>query len=118
AGCGWAGLRAAGCGWAGRRAAGCGWAALGSGSKSRLSRMSLAAAQFVSSTTLGTRIVVRTRIEGGVTDAVGYLRSVSDTGCMVETKRGLVVLALADVVAAKPVPPPPVPRAPRHPLAD
>ncbi|WP_241985898.1 hypothetical protein, partial [Cryobacterium sp. Hz7] len=95
-----------------------GRAALGSGSKSRLSRMSLAAAQFVSSTTLGTRIVVRTRIEGGVTDAVGYLRSVSDTGCMVETKRGLVVLALADVVAAKPVPPPPVPRAPRHPLAD
>ncbi|HSP52490.1 MAG TPA: hypothetical protein VLO00_06310, partial [Cryobacterium sp.] len=77
-----------------------------------------AAAQFVSSTTLGTRIVVRTRIEGGVTDAVGYLRSVTDTECAVETKRGLVTLALADIVAAKQVPPPPAPRAPRRPLAD
>ncbi|TFC83695.1 ferrous iron transport protein A [Cryobacterium sinapicolor] len=80
--------------------------------------MSLAAAQFVLSTALGTRIVVRTRIEGGVTDAVGYLRDVTDTGCTVETKRGLVALALADIVAAKQVPPPPAPRAPRHPLAD
>ena len=80
--------------------------------------MSLAAAHFVATTALGTRIVVRTRIEGGVTDAVGYLRSVNDTGCTVETKRGLVTLALADVVAAKQVPPPPAPRAPRHPLAD
>lgn len=79
--------------------------------------MSLAAARFVSSTALGTRIVVRTRIEGGVTDAVGYLRAVTDTRCTVETKRGLVTLALADVVAAKQVPPPPAPRAPRHPLA-
>ena len=80
--------------------------------------MSLAAAHFVSRTALGTRIVVRTRIEGGVTDAVGYLRAVTDTGCTVETKRGLVTLALADIVAAKQVPPPPAPRAPRHPLAD
>ena len=80
--------------------------------------MSLAAAHFVSRTALGTRIVVRTRIEGGVTDAVGYLRSVDDTECTVETKRGLVTLALADVVAAKQVPPPPAPRAPRRPPAD
>jgi len=80
--------------------------------------MSLAAAQFVSSTTLGTRIVVRTRIEGGVTDAVGYLRACTETQCTVETKRGLVTLLLADIVAAKQVPPPPAPRAPRRPIGD
>lgn len=80
--------------------------------------MSLAAAQFVSSTTLGTRIVVRTRIEGGVTDAVGYLRACTDTECTVETKRGLVTLLLGDIVAAKQVPPPPAPRAPRRPPTD
>ncbi|TFD16665.1 ferrous iron transport protein A [Cryobacterium sp. TMT1-21] len=81
--------------------------------------MSLAASHFVSVTELGARIVVRTRIEGGVTDAVGYLRACTDTECTVETKRGLVTLALADIVAAKQVPPPPpAPRAPRRPLAD
>ncbi|MBC7441821.1 MAG: ferrous iron transport protein A [Ramlibacter sp.] len=80
--------------------------------------MSLAAAHFVSVTEVGTRIVVRTRIEGGVTDAVGYLRSRTDTECTVETKRGLVTLALADIVAAKQVPPPPAPRAPRRRLDD
>ena len=79
--------------------------------------MSLAAAQFVSGAALGTRIVVRKRIEGGVTDAVGYLRSCDGAVCVVETKRGLVSVALADIVAAKEVPPPPAPR-PRRRLDD
>lgn len=56
---------------------------------------------------LGTRVVVRYRIEGGFTDALGYLRSRGDTDCTVETKRGLATIRLADIVLAKTVPPPP-----------
>ena len=77
-----------------------------------------AAARFVSSIELGTRLVVRKRIEGGFTDAVGYLRSVNKTECVVETRHGLVAILLADVVAAKEVPPPPLPRAPRRSAAE
>lgn len=66
--------------------------------------------------------MVRYRIPGGLTDALGYLRSVdeipdevadvsagSSTGrnCVVETRTGEVVIALDDVQAAKEVPPPP-----------
>ncbi|OZM73143.1 ferrous iron transport protein A [Amycolatopsis antarctica] len=58
----------------------------------------------------GTRVVVRHRIEGGFTDALGYLREHDATGCTVQTRRGLVRVALADVVAAKPVPEPPARR--------
>ena len=50
---------------------------------------------------LGTRMTVRRRIDGGHTDAVGYLRERSDTECVVETRRGLVTIALADVTASK-----------------
>lgn len=57
---------------------------------------------------LGTRVVVRYRIEGGFTDALGPLLARDATTCTVETKRGLVVVPLDAVVAAKPVPPPPV----------
>lgn len=60
---------------------------------------------------LGTRVVVRYRIEGGFTDALGPLRARDATTCTVETKRGLVVVPLDAVVAAKPVPPPPPVRA-------
>lgn len=70
----------------------------------------------MSSAALGTRLVVRTRIEGGFTDAVGYLRARNETECVVETKRGLVTIPLAAIVLAKEVPPP-APRAPRGPLA-
>ncbi|GAB3391888.1 putative acetyltransferase [Amycolatopsis echigonensis] len=56
---------------------------------------------------LGTRVVVRYRIEGGFTDALGPLRARDADTCTVETKRGLVVVPLAAVVAAKPVPPAP-----------
>jgi hypothetical protein len=80
--------------------------------------MSASAARFVATAEIGTRIVVRKRIEGGVTDAVGYLRARTEAECVVETKRGLVTIVLAEIVAAKEVPPPPAPRAPRRPLAD
>ncbi|MFI5613874.1 ferrous iron transport protein A [Amycolatopsis sp. NPDC051903] len=62
---------------------------------------------------LGTRVVVRYRVEGGFTDALGPLRDRDATTCTVETKRGLVVVPLDAVVAAKPVPPPPARRAPK-----
>ncbi len=59
---------------------------------------------------LGTRVVVRYRIEGGFTDALGPLVARDATTCTVDTKRGLVVVPLDAVVAAKPVPPAPVRR--------
>ena len=59
---------------------------------------------------LGTRVVVRTRVTGGYTDALGFLRERSAASVSVETKRGLVTLLMADVVAAKAVPPAPEPR--------
>ncbi|AWB90621.1 putative acetyltransferase [Salinibacterium hongtaonis] len=63
---------------------------------------------------LGTRVVVRSRIDGGFTDAVGFLRQTDATHCVIETKRGLVSIALDDIVAAKEVPPAPQPRSPRR----
>ena len=62
---------------------------------------------FLADAPLGTRVVVRTRIPGGYTDALGFLRERDVASVSVETKRGLVTLAMADVVAAKPVPPAP-----------
>lgn len=69
---------------------------------------------------LGSRVVVRSRLDdhgdgGGprLTDALGYLRRLDDGECVIETKRGDVLLRLADVVAAKEVPPPPSPRSGR-----
>lgn len=59
---------------------------------------------------LGTRVVVRHRVEGGFTDALGYLRALDETTCAVETKRGLSTVRLDDIVAAKAVPPAPVRR--------
>lgn len=70
--------------------------------------------EFLAGADLGTRVVVRTTVEGGYTDALGYLRARDATHCTVETKRGLVSLVLAEVVAAKEVPPPPPPRPRRH----
>ncbi|MEV6900990.1 ferrous iron transport protein A [Amycolatopsis sp. NPDC051372] len=62
---------------------------------------------------LGTRVVVRYRVEGGFTDALGELRDRDSSSCTVETKRGLVVVPLSEVVAAKPVPPAPERRRPK-----
>lgn len=75
-------------------------------------------AALIASTPLGTRMTVRRRIDGGFTDALGYLRGVSAAECVVETRRGLVTIALVDVTAAKVVPPPPERRAPRRPTAE
>lgn len=78
----------------------------------RLGLMDIRAADFLLSVKLGTRVVVRSRIDGGLTDALGVLRSRTQTQCVVETKRALVTITLSDVVAAKKVPPAPAPRPP------
>ncbi len=59
---------------------------------------------------LGTRVVVRYRLHGdshGATDALGDLVAVDAAACTVVTRRGEVVVAMADIVAAKTVPPAP-----------
>nr|WP_218847151.1 hypothetical protein [Psychromicrobium silvestre] len=58
---------------------------------------------------LGTRIVVRYRIAGPLplTDALGVLLASDDDALTIETRRGTVVVAKADIVAAKEVPPAP-----------
>ena len=56
---------------------------------------------------LGTRVVVRTSVPGGLTDTLGYLCRLDALTCEIETRRGLRRVILADVVAAKPVPEPP-----------
>ena len=59
----------------------------------------------------GTRVVIRYRLHDqpeGATDALGYVSAKSDTQIVVATARGLVTITLADVIAAKEIPPPPV----------
>ena len=70
---------------------------------------------FLAAADLGTRVVVRYRIEGGMTDALGELVARTDGGCTVRTRRTDVVIPLPLVVAAKQVPPAPPRRAPRTP---
>ena len=65
------------------------------------------ALDFLSYVELGTRVVVRSRIEGGFTDALGVLQSRTSSTCVIDTKRGLTTVALSDVILAKEVPPPP-----------
>ncbi|MFQ4149223.1 hypothetical protein AAGW05_11060 [Arthrobacter sp. LAPM80] len=62
---------------------------------------------------LGTRMVVRYRIEGGLTDAVGELTGRDGLGCTIATRTGSVSIKFDDVQLAKPVPPPPARREPR-----
>jgi len=64
-------------------------------------------AELLETLPLNTRVVVRSRIDGGFTDALGRLLACGDGKCTVETRRGPVVVALSDVVAAKRVPEPP-----------
>ena len=60
---------------------------------------------------IDSRVVVRYLLaDGRATDALGYLRSRDAEHVVVETKRGLDTVALATVIAAKEVPPPPAPR--------
>ena len=70
---------------------------------------------FLAAAGLGTRVVVRYRTQGGMTDALGELVARTDTECTVRTRRTDVVIPLAWVAAAKQVPPAPPRRAPRVP---
>ncbi|MDJ0314105.1 hypothetical protein [Arthrobacter sp. H35-D1] len=62
---------------------------------------------------LGTRMVVRYRIDGGLTDALGELSDRDEGGCTIATRCGNVAIKYDDVQLAKAVPPPPVRRAKR-----
>lgn len=62
---------------------------------------------------LGTRMVIRYRIEGGSTDALGDLTARDSLGCTITTRTGAVTIKYDDVQLAKAVPPPPAPRARR-----
>jgi hypothetical protein len=64
---------------------------------------------------IGERLVVRAHDGGGARDALGVLVARTATSLTIDTRRGLVEVQLADVVAAKPVPPPPAPRSRRVP---
>ncbi|MGM9472184.1 putative acetyltransferase [Pseudarthrobacter sp. YS3] len=70
-------------------------------------------AEFLATAAAGTRVVVRYRIEGGLTDALGLLVGTADGGCTVRTRQADVVIPLELVVAAKEVPPAPPRRRPR-----
>ncbi|WP_314507109.1 hypothetical protein [uncultured Microbacterium sp.] len=71
----------------------------------------MSSADFLRGIPLATRVVVRYLLpDGRATDALGYLRSRDAEHVVIETKRGLDTVALAAVIAAKTVPPPPAPR--------
>ena len=74
--------------------------------------MSTSPATFLTTVAIGRRVVARYRIASGFTDALGYLRSRDGLSCVIETRKGEVIVNLADVVAAKAVPEPPARRAP------
>ena len=59
---------------------------------------------------VGERVVVRYRVEGGYSDALGELTRIDERGLEVSTRRGVVALAAEDLVLGKRVPPPPPPR--------
>ncbi|WP_210725792.1 hypothetical protein [Arthrobacter silvisoli] len=61
----------------------------------------------------GTRVVVRYRVEGGFTDALGYLLASAAGSCTIRTRQSDVEIPLELVVAAKAVPPPPPRRSAR-----
>ena len=65
---------------------------------------------------LGTRVVVRYRIEGGATDALGFLVARTPDRCEIRTRGGDVTVMLANIVAAKAVPPSPLRKIPRPPV--
>ena len=56
----------------------------------------------------GDRVVVRYRLpDGRATDALGLLLGATATHLVVDGKRGVETISVDDVIAAKPVPPPP-----------
>ncbi|CAN5264563.1 hypothetical protein BH09ACT5_BH09ACT5_09760 [soil metagenome] len=59
----------------------------------------------------GDRVVVRYRLpDGRATDALGILLSASAEQLVVDGKRGRETIPVADIIAAKGVPPAPAPR--------
>lgn len=66
------------------------------------------AIQELSEVPIGTRVVVRYLIEGGerATDVMGPLVARSDSSVTVEATSGPVDIAVEDIVAGKPIPPP------------
>jgi hypothetical protein len=68
------------------------------------------AVQLLRSLPIGTRVVVRYRIPGGFTDALGDLVGMDARSCRVATRRGEASIELSEVVLAKPVPPAPTRR--------
>ncbi|WP_336856540.1 hypothetical protein [Sinomonas albida] len=68
------------------------------------------AAAALASLAVGTRVVVRHRIDGGFTDALGELVGLTDAEATIRTRRGDAVVRLKAIVAAKPVPPAPARR--------
>jgi hypothetical protein len=70
--------------------------------------------QFLATAPAGTRVVVRYRIDGGFTDALGDLLECGETECTVRTRTTDVGIPLDRVVAAKQVPPAPPRRGPRR----
>ena len=62
----------------------------------------------------GMRAVVRRRIEHGVTDALGDVEAIDADTVSIRTRRGVVVIPRAVVVAAKEVPPRPSRRGAAH----
>ena len=76
--------------------------------------MSAPAGAVLGALPLGTRVVVRYRIEGGFTDALGQLTDLGAVMCTVLTRGGAVIVALDRIVAAKAVPPPQARRRPRR----
>ena len=69
--------------------------------------------EFLAAASAGTRVVVRYRIDGGFTDALGDLLKCGESECTVRTRTSDVAIALDLVVAAKQVPPAPARRRPR-----
>ena len=67
----------------------------------------------------GHRVVVRYILPTGqATDALGELLSTDADSVVVDGKRGLERIPRGAIIAAKEVPPPPAPRAPRRPPTD
>ncbi|MFH5824327.1 hypothetical protein [Georgenia sp. AZ-5] len=56
---------------------------------------------------VGERVVVRYRVEGGFSDALGDLVEIRPDGVVVRTRRGDVEVPAAVMVTGKRVPPPP-----------
>ena len=63
---------------------------------------------------LATRVVVRYLIDGGATDVLGYLRARTLTDITIESRRGMEKVPVGAIIAARVIPEPPSPRAPRR----